>query len=326
MSLSFLDSNDFLAQSLQDASFGEDTFEIPQPNFFETDNKASTIASTILQSVDPAQSIKNAKILSRRASRAAKTRALKNIKGPDRGKRLKEQSGLQSVEIKPEQQKRSMAAEKAKFVESLTKLRKSDLDEREISRSPIKNLIKVSYANDIFAKTAAAYKKKKDITAGRNVAVALYSSPDSKHLKMKIAATDGPPGQPHAEAKLFDSLPEKVREDTSLLHVIYTERKPCQHTGQNCERKLKAVLGEETKVLYSIHHSPDKDRQLMNELEFQARQAEEENIRLGANYRSLLRRAEGAAKKLNLDVSDLSTFKDVYDEQKKKVLGEQRNQ
>lgn len=165
---------------------------------------------------------------------------------------------------------------------ALKALRKVDLDNMQASESPMKNIRQTIYGECPFSLKALKWKKENDITAGRNVSIVIFRLSDST-LAYTIAATSGPPGQPHAELEALDELPNNVEKDHIL--AVYSERKFCCK-GSNCHRKVKLAIDKEnTEVVYNVHHTPNQKRQRENELEFQELQSEM-GIRLARSKKS----------------------------------------
>jgi hypothetical protein len=154
---------------------------------------------------------------------------------------------------------------------SLKRVRKQDLDDLGISGSPLKNMMQTEYGGSPRSLKIVDWKKGKDITAGRNAAIVIFRHPGTGELGYTIAATDGPPGAPHAELRALDALPEAVKRSKENILQVYTERKPCQE-GSDCNRKLKLAIGENTEIIYGAHHTPHKGRREESEFALQVKQ------------------------------------------------------
>ena len=148
-------------------------------------------------------------------------------------------------------------------------LRKRHLKKASITDSPFKNTSIETYGEGPLSKRAIQEKTKKDITAGRNTAIAVFENPPgSKKFGYTTASTDGPPGGTHAENTAIDKVPRGAKKE-----LVYTERAPCK-CGSNCHCKLKAVLRTDVKIVHSVPHQTDLKRRREDEKEFQEKQEE----------------------------------------------------
>lgn len=172
----------------------------------------------------------------------------------------------------------------------LAKKTKQQLDVEGVTRTPLKELRQLPYGNDPFSQRAIRMKREEDVTAGRNVAIVVFQSPNSKEVRHTIARTDGPPGPVHAEIDAYDKVPAYIRENKENILHVFTERKPCLH----CTQKLKSVLSKETPVSYAAPHTPDKARQRENEAMFQKEQAEL-GVRVARQKKSKKRKGRAAS-------------------------------
>jgi hypothetical protein len=152
----------------------------------------------------------------------------------------------------------------------LSRKTKRELDVEKVSSSPFKVLRQLPLGSDPFSQKTLTMKKEEDVPAGRNWAVIVFQSPNSKEKRHIIRRTDGPPGPVHAETDAYDHLPQHVKENKENILAVFTERKPCAQ----CHRKLKSVLHENTEVLHNDGpRTPTKARQRENEAKFQEEQA-----------------------------------------------------
>lgn len=293
-----VDLNELINQALCSSAFDFQTPQPPKPLLLPADAKASNIrcsAFSKLQEEERSSKPLLAKVPRKKKFKAAVIR--KKWSG-----RFEVPKVTVKTKTKPGRKFKAQSdCENLKPFVSLSKVNKRQLEQLNVTTSPIKNLKKVPYAEHPLARRAAEYKKQINATAGRNVSIVLYQSPNSKTPKHTIAITEGPPGGPHAELKAFDMLPLAVRQDASnLVFAVYTEREPCHAHDAGCARKLKSVLARTTEVFYTANHDSNPRRQLFTELEFQRVQAQE-GIRLSACYEKNLTIAEELAREQNLE-------------------------
>jgi len=158
-----------------------------------------------------------------------------------------------------------------KLLSPLKDVRAKHLDP-EITTSPIKSAEKTEYGHCPFSKRAIEYKKKNNISAGRNVSIVAFQMPGTDAEECVIKATEGF-CQAHAELKAYDELPPEVRKNHALITSIYTERAPCNRSSGSCTRKLKQKfgvrLGTTIALRYSQDYHPVKEIQARNEEKFQ---------------------------------------------------------
>jgi len=149
----------------------------------------------------------------------------------------------------------------------VSEVRKRHLEEAQASSSPFKKARTAHYGKEPLSQKMISYKKENDITTGRNGALIIFTSPKSKKKRYTIAATEGLPGNPHAELKALDKVPSHVTK----VDLIYTERAPCKH-GSNCHRKLKFVTSDESEIVHSVQYPADQQKRKMTEKAFREQQ------------------------------------------------------
>lgn len=130
----------------------------------------------------------------------------------------------------------------------LSRLRKSHL--KNPSTSPCKAYWSPPKIG-IFTKFCDFIRERFEITAGRNVAMAITKDAEGTII-YTVASTDGPPGGTHAELLAWDLLPKEVKDVKK--GVIFTERQPCC-SGSNCNAKMKESLPE-VAIVYTQPYSP----------------------------------------------------------------------
>lgn len=291
-------STELINQALSSCIFDFETYQPQKPVLLPADAKANSVTRPALRKLQEEK--KRSKALLVKVPRKKRDRAV-----VIREKEITRFASLKStpkIKTKPRRKVKAQSDfENIKPCVSLSKLNKKQLDGLNVTTSPLKNLTKVSDLEHPLVRRAVEHKKKINATAGRNVSIILFNSPNSKKPKHTIAITDGPPGGPHAELKAFDSLPLAVRQDASnLVFAVYTEREPCNAHDAGCARKLKSVLARTTQIFYTANHDSNPRRQLFKEIEFQHAQAQQ-GIRLSACYEKHLANAEKLAREQDLD-------------------------
>lgn len=293
-----LDLNQLINQGLATYTFKFENNQPPKP-LLSADNKINSIKNSTFKKLQEKKKNSSAQLCSTRKRKLRKLMASKkglsrfdskkNVttgKRKSRNRRVISDDG-ETVTVNP--------------AASLRKIHKKHLDALGVTTSPLKNLKKVPYLEHPMARRAAEYKKKINATAGRNVSIVLYRSPNTKTPRHTIAITEGPPGGPHAELRAFDMLPEAVRQDAAnLVFAVYTEREPCTAHDSGCARKLKSVLAKTTEIYFSANHDSNPRRQLFTELEFQRLQAQD-GIRLSSLYEKNVAAAEELAREQDLE-------------------------
>lgn len=139
-----------------------------------------------------------------------------------------------------------------------------------VTDSPMSKTAKEEYGEGPLSKRAKKFKKDNDISVGRNVSLIIFYDAIVNESRYVIAATDGPPGGPHAELRAIDALPSHVSKEN--IQLIYTEREPCRH-GSQCYCKLKMMIEKTTKVVWSIDFPDIKETRQVSEEEFRKLQA-----------------------------------------------------
>jgi RHS repeat-associated protein len=109
----------------------------------------------------------------------------------------------------------------------------------------------VSYREHPLAQVAADYRRANNISAGRNVAVITYQTPDGRTGSV-VAHSQGP-GR-HAEYEAYRQL-RSMGIPNSSVKSVYTELEPC-HYGK-CDRSIRKFFPE-ADVYYSFEHGHDK--------------------------------------------------------------------